>query len=263
MSLREKPSPDISTSGSETMRDPVASAGDEALRRLPVPTSDAGLDKLPHKGSFATGALLAIYGLVRRDVWGLFSAGIGAGLFYHGARRNGLLNGGFARHLFHTRNRRFVRFKRQIIVDRPTAEAYRFWTNLDNLAVFLPHIRDIRPLGEGLSRWQLQPADNVNLEWTAELTEVEANRLIVWRVLEPSDLYHEGWVSFEPLRADKSTRMTIQLDILAPGGQVGAYILDWLKDLPIRYFAEDMQRFRTVLQSDSLEELEEITSETQ
>lgn len=239
---------------SDPTSDTELSPGDEQLARTAPPPTGPGLDELDDPFSLVAGGLLGLYALKRRDLAGLFAAGVGAGLLYRGVRQNGLDNGGWLKKLLNTNNRRLVPFERTIIVDRSPDDVYRFWRNFENLAIFMPHIRDVRPLDDDRSRWQLKLSDTLRLEWTAELVDDEPDRLLVWRVCEPSDLYHEGWISFEPLRDGRSTRQTIRLYLLAPGGDLGARIVKRLHELPMRFFSGDLQRFRTILESSQLDE---------
>jgi uncharacterized membrane protein len=232
--------------------------GEDILRRHPIPGTDAGLEKLPNKLPFLIGAAVALFGVKQRGLVGLFSAGVSMGLMYQGARQNGLLDGGWKRHLLHTRSHRLIPFGRQMIYDEPPELVYERWRNLDDLAIYMPSIRDIEILDERRSRWSLKVADNLCLHWTAELLEDRPD-LMVWRVEEPSDLYHEGWIRFEPLRNGRSTRVTLRLYLLAPGGDLGAHLVRRLEALPLRYFADDLQRFRQVVEG----RLEDLTdSET-
>ena len=231
--------------------------GDRILEKFPhLSTPEVGLENLPHKGPLIAGGLLALFGLKRRGLLGIFSAGVAAGLLFRGARDNGLLKGGWKRHLMHTSPQRLVPFQRQIIIDRPVADVYRFWANLENLAIFLPHLRDIRPLDERRSHWQLKLSENLSLHWTAELLHQTPLELVVWRVQQPSDLYHEGWVRFTPLRDGASTMMTLRVYLLAPGGKVGATLVQWLERLPVRFFASDLQRFREIMEASTIDAAE-------
>ncbi len=216
-----------------------------------LPVSKPGLTDLERPTSLIVGGLLGLYALKRRDLVGLFAAGVGLGMAYRGAQQNNLLNGGWLKRLLNTGNRQLVPFERQLIIDCPPQETYQFFRQPDNLAVYLPHIRDVRVLDKTRSFWKLVLTEKLNLEWTAELVEDEPNRLLAWRVCEASDLYHEGWVRFEPLRAGQSTRVTTRVYLMAPGGRAGARLVEWLEELPLRYFSRDLQRLRTVLESQS------------
>ncbi len=225
--------------------------GDTTLAESPPRQVSAGLDGLTNPAGLIAGGLLAAYALKRRDLVGLFSAGVSAGLLYRSARQNGLFDGGFLRRLFHTANRRLVPFERQLIIDRGPSDVYEFWRHGENLGVFLPRIRDIRPLGDDESLWQFRLTDEIRLEWTAQLVADVPEQLLVWRTVEPSDLHHEGWVSFDALRNGASTRVTIRLYLLAPLGEAGARILEWIDDIPVPYFSTELQRIRTVLEDDT------------
>lgn len=232
----------------------VTTPGDRILQGLPRQVDpELGFENLPHKAALIAGALLGLFGAKKRGKLGLFAAGIGAGLLFQGARQNGLTEGGWKRHLFHTKPLRLVPFQRQLIIDRPVADVYRFWSNQENLAIFLPRVRDITPLDSRRSRWVVRLGDNLSLTWTAEILHHEREDLIVWRVQEPSDLYHEGWISFTPLRGGTSTMMTIKVYLLAPGGKLGARAVELLESLPVQFFSEDLERFRTIMEASDLE----------
>lgn len=244
-------------SDAERLYQSESEPGDRILEGFPrLATPELGLENLPNKGPLIAGSLLALYGLKRRGLLGLFAAGAAVGLFFQGARRNGLLQGGWKRHLMHTSPRRLVPFTRQIIIDRPVGDVYRFWSNLENLAIFLPHLRDIRPLDDRRSHWELKLRENLSVQWTAELLHEDPEELVVWRVQEPSDLYHEGWVRFSSLRGGASTMMTLKVYILAPGGNAGAQFFKWLERLPIRFFATDLERFRRIMESSAIDPVE-------
>ena len=224
---------------------------DDILNGHPIPGTDAGLEKLPVKAPFIAGAAALVAGLIgarRKGLFGLFGAGVGLGLFYSGVRQNGLTQGRWKRHLLHTRSHQLIPFTRQMIYDEPPEVVYRRWRNLDDLAVYMPSLRDIQILDERRSHWTLKLTEALHLSWTAELLEDRPGELMVWRVEEPSDLYHEGWILFEPLRQGRSTRVTLMVRILAPGGALGAHLVRQLEALPLRYFAEDLQRFRQVVE---------------
>lgn len=242
--MAESIAPDPSSDPEEQSDELTAFPGD-----LPAP--QGGFDDLPSPLPLVAGGLLGLYALKRRDLAGLFAAGIGAGLLYQGAQQNDLVDGGWLPRLLKTRNRRTVPFERQIIIDRPPEMVFEFWRNPQKLAVYLPHIRDVRIVGDGdVTRWQLKLTDALRVEWTAEVHIDESTRRIAWRTRPPSDVHHEGTVDFQPLRDGKSTKMTIRLHMLAPGGKAGAKIVEWLEEFPYRFFAEDLQRLRSVVESD-------------
>ena len=239
---------------------PPLHPGDETLPRYPMPQPQPGLGDLPHPANLIAGALVGLYALKRRGLVGLFSAGISAGLFYRGAQQNDLLSGGWLRRALHTRAHHLVPFERRLIIDRPVADVYRFWRNLENLAIFLPNVHDVRALGAGRTHWQLRLSESLQVDWTAEIVHEEPQQLLVWRTDETSDLFHQGWIEFSPRRDGQSTSVHLRLYLLAPGGTLGARVLERLRELPVRYFSEDLQRFRTILESSTYEPEQRIES---
>ena len=231
-----------------TEHTPAIHPGDQILKAKRRPTPRLGFEHLPRPGGLIAGGLIGLYALKRRGLGGLFAAGVSAGLLYRSVRDNGLANGGWLRRLFHTAASQMVPFERQMIIDRPPEEVYEFWRDPENLAVYLPRIRNVEQLQQNLTRWQLKLTDSLRIQWTAELVEDRPGELIVWKTRNPSDLYHEGWVQFQPRRGGDSTQMTVRLYLLAPGGTPGAKALKNLHEGPFRFFADDMQRVREILE---------------
>lgn len=234
---------------------PLSQRAEQALEREPLNIHSEGFEAIPHKLPFLAGGAAAIYAVKKRGLPGLFSAGVALGLLYHGARQNGLNNGGWKRRVMHTNPKKLVPFDRQIIIDRSPEEVYRFVRDLENLAVFLPGVRDVTLLDDHKSRWKLRLAESLHVQWTAQIIEDQPGQLVVWKVCDVSDLYHQGWVTLEPLRSGQSTRLTLKIYILAPGGKLGARFANWLKQLPIRYFTRDVQRLRNIIESEIYKEI--------
>ncbi len=228
-----------------------AQRGDLVLSRQPLPEMSGGFDDLPQPLPLVAGGLLGALALKRRDLSGILLGGLGAGLLYGGARANGLLDGGWLRRLLKTRNRHLVSLEYQMIVDRAPDEVYQFWRNPELTAVYLPRIRDVQTVNSTTTWWQLKLTDALRVEWTAELIEDQPGELLVWRTRAPSDLYQEGWIAFEPRRDGQSTLLRFKLSTLAPAGRLGAALMEWLEELPVRYLSEDMERFRSVIENRS------------
>lgn len=233
----------------------LADIAERALKQTPLQIQSQGLESLPHKLPFLASGAAALYAARKRGIPGLFSAGVALGLLYHGARQNGLNKGGWKRRIMHTKPQKLVPFDRQVIIDRSPDEVYRFLRNLENLAVFLPGVRDVKIMDDQKSHWKLRLAENLHIQWTAKIIEERPGQLLVWKVCDTSDLYHEGWITFEPLRSGHSTRVTIKVYLMAPGGKLGARFVEWLKQLPIRYFTRDIQRLRNIIESEIYKEI--------
>ena len=225
--------------------------GDLILSRQPIPELHGGFDDLPQPLPLVAGGLLGALALKQRNLTGLFLGGLGAGLLYGGVRANGLMDGGWLQRLLKTRTRHLVSLEHQMIVDRKPEEVYQFWRTPELIAVYLPRIRDVQTVNSTTTWWQLKLTDNLRVEWTAELVADEPGQLLVWRTREPSDLYQEGWISFEPRRDGASTLLRFKLSTLAPAGSLGATIMEWMEGLPIRYLSDDMERFRHVIETKS------------
>lgn len=143
-----------------------------------------------------------------------------------------------------------VKLRRSIRVDRPPAELYRFWRNLDNLPRIMSHLESVQAVNERLSHWIVKPMPGApTLEWDAEIINEIENERIGWRSLSGADVDHAGSVEFEPTGDGRSTNLTVTLQYSPPAGRLGAALAKLFGEDPERMIAEDLQRFKRTMES--------------
>ncbi|RAL25491.1 hypothetical protein DL240_04575 [Lujinxingia litoralis] len=245
MSSRDQRS-DTAHALSALSRDPGARERDQSDTLNPLP--------------LVSGALLTAYGLKRRGTLGYLLAGIGAGILYQGLKSNDLLDGNLPRRLLHLGATQMAPIHHTTVVKRSPEEVYAFWRELENLAVYLPRIYDIEVLDEQHSRWYFRAPGERTLSTEVEILEDQPDRLIVWRSMEPNDISHEGWVAFTPLDEGASTEVDLHLRVLAPGGQLGARILEMLGRFGPLSPAPELARVREVLEAGIPDRVEAASS---
>ena len=81
------------------------------------------------------------------------------------------------------------------------------------------------------------------------LTHSGGNHVVAWRSLSPSDLPHEGEVSFADAPGGRGTEVRVRLRWGPPGGRIGSGLLKLLGRDPESLVAEDLRRFRQVLEA--------------
>lgn len=143
-----------------------------------------------------------------------------------------------------------VRVDEAITIDRPRAEVYQFWRNLENLAEFMEHVESVRTLpGEMKSHWVATGVGGRRMEWDAEIINDIPNQLIGWRSLENSDVANAGSVHFEDASGGRGTEVRIELQYNPPGGAVGALVSKLFGGEPSDQIRNDLKRLKTRLET--------------
>lgn len=205
--------------------------------------------------SFAGGAALVIYGLSRRSLSGLTLAAVGAGLVYRGLTGFCGLYGRL--HISTAGPRgpnasvpanRGVRVDHTLIINRPAAELYRYWRSLENLPRFMRHLESIRRT-DGRSHWIACGPLGYRAEWDALIIQERPYELIAWRSLPGSRVDSAGSVHFRALPGGGGTEVKVELKYLPPAGRVGDWIARLFGENLERQIREDLDRFKTILES--------------
>jgi uncharacterized membrane protein len=218
--------------------------------------------------SMLAGAALAAFGLKRRSSAGGAAALAGAALLYRGAtghcnvyqalginRADGHATqrgtGRIADRDSDTRQKlgggRGVHVEESVTINRPIAEVYRFWRNVENLPQFMQHLESVAAREAGLSHWVAKGPGGVNVEWDARIINEIDNRLIAWQSLEGSTVATAGSVHFD--ETTHGTRVRVRLQYSPPGGKLGAAVAWAFGEEPHLQVRDDLRRFKALLEA--------------
>jgi uncharacterized membrane protein len=207
--------------------------------------------------SLGAGALLAYAGLRKRGLIGSL-AGLGSAFFlYRGATGYcplyAALGYGTAEHKGTYYNPAAsvpygtgVRVEQSIAVARPARELYDFWRRLDTLPQFMEHVEEVTTLTDRRSRWRVRAPVGSRVTWEAEIINDVPGQLIGWRSLPGSAIHHAGSVHFD--QRDGLTEVRVVLEYAPPARYVGASMARILGDDPQRAVAEDLRRFKAIVE---------------
>lgn len=138
--------------------------------------------------------------------------------------------------------------RRSITVLSSPEELYAFWREFENLPRFMPHLDSVSDLTGGHTLWRARGPGGEGAHWEAAVVEDVPNRRIRWRSIEGSDHYQEGAVHFEAAPGGRGTVVTAELRYAPPGGRIGAATLALLHKEPGQQLAEDLRRFKQVIE---------------
>jgi uncharacterized membrane protein len=140
-----------------------------------------------------------------------------------------------------------IKVERSITVNRPQAEVYRFWRQLENLPRFMDHLESVTVIDENRSHWVAKAPAGTKVEWDASIHNEIENELIAWRSLPGSDIDNAGSVHFTPTGNTTEVRVVLSYD--PPAGRVGAVVAKLLGEEPGTQVDEDLRRFKQVMES--------------
>lgn len=143
--------------------------------------------------------------------------------------------------------RRAVDIRKTLNVQAPVDRVFDFWQNHENFPRFMSHLKQVRRTGDGRSHWVAEGPGGVSVEWDAETTALDPNRLIAWRSIEGSPVENAGIVRFLP-NEQGGTRVDVRLTYNPPAGAMGHALASLFGTDPKHLMDEDLVRFQSLLE---------------
>jgi uncharacterized membrane protein len=207
--------------------------------------------------SAAAGAAILSLALRRRALRGLLMP-LGGGLLARAVTGRCAVNSAIGRNSARAGGRRSpvasvergegIKVERSIVVDRPAAELYGYWRDFENLPRFMEHLESVLVLDDRRSRWTAKGPAGRNVEWEAEIHNEIPGERIAWRSLPNADVDNAGSVHFRDL-GNGRTEVRVVLSYAPPAGRLGAAIAKLFGEEPSQQVAEDLRRFKQVMEA--------------
>jgi len=189
------------------------------------------------------GAMLALYGLLRRGAWGGLLRTVGTGMVVGSGNGSVFLGSSLA-----VRDRRrVVDIQKTLYIEAPLDQVYAFWSNYENFPLFMSHVREVEDLGGGRSRWSVSGPGGVPIEWHATLTQQTPEEVIAWRSEPGSMLENAGIIRFSS--SGNGTRVDLRFCYLPPAGGAGQAVVELLGSDPRVKLNEDLGRMKALLEA--------------
>ncbi|WNM62613.1 SRPBCC family protein [Candidatus Nitrospira neomarina] len=205
--------------------------------------------------SVGMGTGLIGFGLTQRGKGRILPILVGGSLLMHGFSNHSRLyealgiDESYGTPIRHPLNR-IVHFRKSICINRPAADIYAFWRDLNNLPRFMHNIVAVEILDDTRSVWHARGPFNKEVYWEAEILEERQNEMLTWRTIESeSNLEHEGVLSLRRAAGNRGTILSLDCRWSPPGGVFGAAMAKLLPDDPARQVSEDLRRFRQLMET--------------
>lgn len=141
-----------------------------------------------------------------------------------------------------------TKIEQAVVVNRPRDELFHFWRQLDNLPRFMDNLESVTVLDQRRSHWVAKGPVGTRVEWDAEIHNEIEDEIIAWRSLPGSDIDQAGSVQFTPAHGG-GTDVRVVMRYAAPAGKAGDAIAHLLGDDPERQVADDLRRFKQVMEA--------------
>jgi uncharacterized membrane protein len=144
-----------------------------------------------------------------------------------------------------------INIRSSFVIHKPRHEVYAFWRRLDNLPLFMKHLKTVELLEDDQSRWVLKlPTGLPNMSWISEIVKDKPNEMIGWSSLPGSIINNAGKVRFRDTLDGESTRVDVVITYLPPAGKVGGSIGRVLNPLFKKMVEQDVQNFKHYMDID-------------
>ena len=141
-----------------------------------------------------------------------------------------------------------VSVRKTITVRKPAQEVYGFWREFENFPRFMAHVESVRAMRQR-SHWVAKAPGGTTVEWDAEIVDDQPGVAIQWRSLPEADVANWGTVRFVPAPGDRGTEVHVVVGYRPPVGKLGATIAKLFGEEPATQLADDLRRFKQVLES--------------
>lgn len=148
-----------------------------------------------------------------------------------------------------------IEVKKAVTINKSQTELYAFWRNFENLPQFMNHLESVITIDDTRSHWKATAPLGYTVEWQAEITDEVLNEKIAWRSLQGADIPNSGSVEFRPT-ANRGTEVVVHLTYEAPAGKIGSLAAKIFGEEPAQQVAEDLRRFKSLMEANLIMKVE-------
>lgn len=215
---------------------------------------------LERAASIAAGGALVVHGLRRRSPVGLAAAAAGGVLVYRGVSGESFLYRAFGTDSDSNQEPGVVeggtRVSRTVTVDAPAEDLHDRWQDPDTLERVVAHFADVSAVDEGRFHWSIDGPAGRQFSWESQVVEDDPGERLRWASLPGAPVPNEWTVEFDEAPGDRGTKVTLTVDVDAPGGRLGTAAVDHLSVLSEGAVGEILRRFKRLVETGEIPSLE-------
>lgn len=145
-----------------------------------------------------------------------------------------------------------VNIRTSVTVNRPRDQVYAFWRRLENLPLFMKHLKKVEILDETRSEWTAALAGEVGtISWKSEIVKDDPGDTLSWHSLPGSSVENAGKVTFSDAW-NAGTLVDIVISYHAPLGLLGEKAGRILNPLFEKIVEEDVRNFKRYIETSAI-----------
>lgn len=146
-----------------------------------------------------------------------------------------------------------INLKAEYVVDKPRQEVFDFWRKLENLPLFMKHLKSVEQLSETESRWEaVLPGNSGTLSWEARIVKDIPGKLIGWTSKEGAIIENSGKVEFYDDVNGSGTLIRVVFSYHPVAGGLGTGIARFLNPAFEKMLKEELHDFKILMEGGTL-----------
>lgn len=141
-----------------------------------------------------------------------------------------------------------ARVEKVCTIERPPAELYAAWRDLERLPTIMSHLRAVEVIDARRSRWHARGPAGTSASWEAEIIDDTPGRRIAWRSVGGGPA-NAGSVTFAPSTNERMTELRVEMEWAPPAGPVGRFARLFRRGDPGAIVESDLRRFKSTMES--------------
>jgi uncharacterized membrane protein len=142
-----------------------------------------------------------------------------------------------------------VHVKTAVTINRPRAEVYAFWRQLDNLPRFMSHLERVDVIDNIRSHWKAKAPLGLTVEWDANVVSDVPHEQISWKSADDAKVPNAGSVRFRDAEGGRGTEVLVELAYHPPGAGLGSAFAKLFGEEPSQQVRGDLRRFKQVMET--------------
>ncbi|HRO42541.1 MAG TPA: SRPBCC family protein [Flavipsychrobacter sp.] len=142
-----------------------------------------------------------------------------------------------------------INIRTTVQVNRPRHEVYAFWRKLENLPLFMRHLKEVKQKDDRTSHWEaFVPGGLGTIQWDAVIVEENENSFIGWNSLPGATIENAGKVEFREI-GDGWTEVHAIITYRAPLGIAGQSVSSLFTPLFEKLVRQDIKDFKRYIET--------------
>lgn len=138
-----------------------------------------------------------------------------------------------------------------MVINRSKKEVYDAWRKLENLPLFMKHLKKVTEQDKKRSNWEayIPGGLGTSIKWEAEITGEREGEYLAWRSVWNSTVDNAGEVEFKDAVSGMGTELKATISYRPPVGELGTTIARYLNDTFERMIRQDLRGFKEMMEN--------------